>query len=209
MLAALLAQSSSSSECVVGRWGSWSACNKTCGAGYRHRSRKVTHHKYGTVCPHKKQVASCKLRRCTKPPSHHPTPASPVPTIVPSKPVRSDTVCHASAQKIGCNLTALNSCSSCVLNHTNYLLATGCTSQEFEQLCWEKPTPVPTPAPTAVPTYVLAFCNINERDKIRSQIKQSCKHVYRHSKLCVPKCQAALLASPAHRFLQGCGHKWR
>lgn len=54
-------------DCIVGKWGSWSPCSKTCGFGAQKRSRKVTQiPRGGRACPPLDQEKWCgSMRSCT------------------------------------------------------------------------------------------------------------------------------------------------
>ena len=56
-------------DCIVGPWGSWSGCSKTCGGGIKTRHRNV---KYpakfgGRQCPVLKNTRVCNTHTCTNP----------------------------------------------------------------------------------------------------------------------------------------------
>ncbi|XP_069960724.1 thrombospondin type-1 domain-containing protein 7B, partial [Cherax quadricarinatus] len=49
------------SECRVGPWGAWSACNASCGAGLQHRTREIQEQSLwgGRPCPETSQSRAC------------------------------------------------------------------------------------------------------------------------------------------------------
>jgi len=56
-------------DCIVGPWGSWSGCSKTCGGGVKTRTRNV---KYpakfgGRKCPPLKNTKVCNTKPCSSP----------------------------------------------------------------------------------------------------------------------------------------------
>ena len=64
----LRAVASQTSDCVVGPWQAWGSCSRTCGGGYRHRSRHVTdrsHSSHFSSCPATYESSSCNTHSCT------------------------------------------------------------------------------------------------------------------------------------------------
>ena len=56
-------------DCVMGSWGGWSTCSKSCGGGTQGRNRGViTPAKNGGKCPAKVEHRSCNTKPC--PPKH-------------------------------------------------------------------------------------------------------------------------------------------
>jgi len=54
------------SNCVVGDWGSWTSCGKTCGGGIKARARPIKIHPAngGHACPALSEEASCQTQAC-------------------------------------------------------------------------------------------------------------------------------------------------
>jgi hypothetical protein len=52
-------------NCVVARFGAWSACTKSCGVGSQQRSRATIEPKFGgAVCPHSAETRACNAAAC-------------------------------------------------------------------------------------------------------------------------------------------------
>lgn len=62
-------------NCVVGVWGLWSKCSKTCGHGIETRTRMVTTEadQGGAACPILQEEQNCMIRTCPAPPTNAPT----------------------------------------------------------------------------------------------------------------------------------------
>ena len=61
-------------DCVVGQWGVWSACDRTCGSGVTRRSRTaaIAAAHGGKACPALKEERKCNSHKCKwKPQCHH------------------------------------------------------------------------------------------------------------------------------------------
>lgn len=54
-------------NCVVGSWGNWGSCSKSCGGGTRTRTRSVVTPQSGNgaACPSLSQSQSCNTQCCT------------------------------------------------------------------------------------------------------------------------------------------------